>query len=629
MPTWDAATIASPLELQPRSLGQAPSAASFHERYADESVLGEGGMGVVTLCLDRTIGRRVAMKVVREGAGSGADGVARFVREARVQGQLEHPSVVPVYDLGAAPDGRAFFTMKRVRGTTLHDVLNELRTVSETDDPRYSRRRLLTAFGSVCLAVDFAHQHGVIHRDLKPSNIMLGDFGEVYVLDWGLASVAQSEAPVSRRVDVEASGGTTVSGAVMGTPGYMPPEQVRGDPTAMGPWTDVWALGALLFEILTLEPLVDARSAASLLKETIEGVDARASVRAPEAHVPPELEALIERATARDPKERLSSARALSDALEAFLDGERDVELRREMASRHAATARELAAAAKTENSPGFEQRRSAMRELGRALALDPENQAALDALVQLMADPPRRLPSEVETELLGNERHRIRTVGRIGGFAYLSLVLYLPFILWNGVRDARFIVALYVFAAVASAASFWASFRKKPSIREIYVVMVLSNLMFAATAPMFGPLVLTPTLVAVNAVAFSLNLRPRQRLWSILTGVLAAGLPLALTLSGVLPGSISFDGNQMVTTAGAIYLPRIPTMVFVTAVVIGSVITGSLSVARVRDALGEAERQLYLYAWHLRELMPETARAATDPTGARRARAARSPLSR
>ena len=313
-PTWDATTLSNPISVRSNSLRAPQQPVTFDDRYRFEVQLGEGGMGIVSLCLDRAIGRSVAMKVVRDRESGDT---TRFLREARVQGQLEHPSIVPVYDLGIDPRGHAFFTMKRVRGTTLFDVLGDEREGRE----RWTRRRLLSAFGNVCLAVDYAHQHGVIHRDIKPANVMLGDFGEVYVLDWGVARVAM-DVPAHERLDVDATDGIA-SGSILGTPGYMAPEQIRN--VDMGPWTDVYALGCLLYEILTLDPLIEPTTTAEMLSQTLAGVEARASVRAPDANVPPELEALIVRATTLDPRERIQSARELSDALEAFLDGERDI----------------------------------------------------------------------------------------------------------------------------------------------------------------------------------------------------------------------------------------------------------------------------------------------------------------
>ncbi|HEV8321841.1 MAG TPA: serine/threonine-protein kinase, partial [Myxococcota bacterium] len=258
--------------------------ASFGGRYEVGAVIGEGGMGQVRAVGDRRIGRRVAMKVVRAGQGSRSDARARFLREARVQGQLEHPSIVPVYEMGKTPEGAPYFTMRRVCGATLAEVVEALRAGRVDAAQRWSRRRLLTAFSSVCLTMHYAHTRGVVHRDLKPGNVMLCDFGEVYVLDWGLAKIASGAADDGAR-EGEADGAgsaqsgeggsarseqgarapagpagidaplhesaRTVDGELMGTPGYMAPEQVTGRAQDVDARADVYALGAILFELLT------------------------------------------------------------------------------------------------------------------------------------------------------------------------------------------------------------------------------------------------------------------------------------------------------------------------------------------------------------------------------------------
>jgi serine/threonine protein kinase len=160
------------------------------ERYQASGVIGKGGMGEVRLYKDLRISRYVAVKVLRDKLRSSPEYRSRFVLEARLQGQLEHPSIVPVHDLGVTPEGELFFSMARVRGVTLRAALETVRAGDH--GARFVRRRLLTAFSSVCLAVDYAHCRGVVHRDLKPENVMLGDFGEVYVLDWGIAKVMHS-----------------------------------------------------------------------------------------------------------------------------------------------------------------------------------------------------------------------------------------------------------------------------------------------------------------------------------------------------------------------------------------------------------------------------------------------------
>jgi serine/threonine protein kinase len=192
-----------------------------HTRYEIVELLGHGGMGAVYLAQDRELDRLVALKVVGTAVTSPAL-VARLIREARILARLEHPSIVPVHDVGLLPDGRPFYTMKRVRGRRLDQHITSSTPLAER----------LQTFERICDAVAFAHAHGVIHRDLKPANVMVGAFGEVLVMDWGVARMTGQE-----EID---------DGTIVGTPGYMSPEQSRGETSAIDERTDVHALGALL-----------------------------------------------------------------------------------------------------------------------------------------------------------------------------------------------------------------------------------------------------------------------------------------------------------------------------------------------------------------------------------------------
>jgi serine/threonine protein kinase len=259
------------------------------DRYVEEGMIGRGGMGVVSSYFDRRIGRRIARKELRRDVDDTTTLRARFLREARVQGQLEHPAIVPVYDLGTGADGAPFFTMRTVRGTTLAEILlaGEMPT-----------HRLLTAFARVCLAIDYAHSQRVLHRDLKPANLILGEYGEVYVLDWGLAKIL-GDRPSVHDLAAASRPDETNADSLLGTPGYMAPEQIA-DASNVGPAADVYALGAILFEILAREPLHPRGLEA--LESTRRGVEARISRRAPTHDIAPELEALVVQATALDPK---------------------------------------------------------------------------------------------------------------------------------------------------------------------------------------------------------------------------------------------------------------------------------------------------------------------------------------
>jgi serine/threonine-protein kinase len=344
-----------------------------------------------------------------------------------VQGQLEHPAIVPVYELAESDEGHTYFTMKRVKGESLHEVIGRLRTGDARDGD--SRRRRLNAFAQVCLAVDFAHKRGVVHRDLKPANIMLGDFGEVYVLDWGVAKIEDAPELDDLRLSTDHEG-ETQAGAILGTPGYAAPEQVGGTATRS---SDIYSLGAVLFELLTFEKLHVGRTAIALLVSTTDGANAHIAARCPDADVPPELEAICVRATATDPADRYPSARALHDALTAFLDGDRDLALRQAAAVEAAERARALGRQA-LEGDDAVRPR--AMQAVGRALGLDPGNRDAIATLVGLLEQPPRDLPPQAAAEVDEAHQAHQRLAARGGALGFMSWFFYLPLLLVMGVRD-------------------------------------------------------------------------------------------------------------------------------------------------------------------------------------------------
>jgi len=599
-------------------ISEAPSGRAFDERYVLERSIGEGGMGALVLFKDMHIGRRIALKVIHTALRDSKLARSRFLREARLQGRLEHPAVVPVYDMGTDPEGREYFTMKHVRGVTLEQIVQQLR---KGYSPTYSRRRLLTALSNVCLAVDFAHRRGVLHRDLKPANIMLGAYGEVYVLDWGLATVmgAGDEAHLDEDEETliaNLPGGKTVPGSLLGTPGYASPEQLRGERNELGPGTDTYALGAILFELLTLEDMHPRESFAGVRTSTLEGKVDRPSERAPDLDVPPELDAIVLRATALEPVDRYPSARAMHEAIEAFLDGERDEERRKSQAAQHAAAAAAASERSRTVPGQGIEARREAMREVGRALALDPSNADALATMVTLMTRPPSQTPPEVQAELARRREGHLRWLAGVSVAAYGSMFLYLPLLLWSGVRDWSALILLYGVMLACIALSLRTAFGRRASVGSVLAVMVASNIGLACTATFFGPLVGTPMFLAVNVTGYALNLAGRARILSIATACATLLSVIALGAAGALPGSYSFTGGVMAIQPGAIALPALPTWIFLGAASLGAVLTGTFVVKRVRDTLDEAEERLYVYAWHLRELVPDSARASgREPT--------------
>jgi serine/threonine protein kinase len=247
----------------------APQAPPDTPRYRFEEFLGRGGMGEVWRGFDTLLSRRVALKVLRERGLVDGGLRARFEEEARHVSRLEHPSIVPMHDLGELPDGRPFFVMKLINGQTLEKLLAARGTPAE------DLTRWVGVFEQVCTAVAFAHARGLIHRDLKPSNVMLGELGEVLVMDWGIAKALAArpqpgEIPPSPALLSPSAGGTvtcpegseTLPGQAMGTPAYMAPEQARGETSRVGKASDVFGLGGILCAILTgRPPYTEARQA--------------------------------------------------------------------------------------------------------------------------------------------------------------------------------------------------------------------------------------------------------------------------------------------------------------------------------------------------------------------------------
>ena len=279
-------------------------------RYALIERVARGGMGVVYAAKDERLDRRVALKVL-DAEDGGGDLARRLLREAQVLARLEHPGIVPVHDVGTLQDGRVFYTMKFVEGRRLDKHLESVESVPD-------RLRL---FLRICEAIAFAHARSVLHRDLKPANVMVGSFGEVLVLDWGLAKIlttptssATNDDPEATIVDaaptmtganeVTEGAATTAHGTVMGTPGYMSPEQARGDNERVDERSDIFSLGALLRFLLTRESprtTPGAKSANALPDKSLEAICAKAS--------------------ATDRRARYASVTELSTDVSRYLDG--------------------------------------------------------------------------------------------------------------------------------------------------------------------------------------------------------------------------------------------------------------------------------------------------------------------
>ncbi|MGN6110517.1 MAG: protein kinase domain-containing protein [Kofleriaceae bacterium] len=594
------------------------AARGFAARYQRTRALGVGGMGEVHAWRDRATGREVAIKTIRSDRHD-AVVAQRFAREARVQAQLEHPSIVPVYDVGVDEGGELYFTMKRVRGDSLASVLR---------DGRYSLRKLLTVLARVAMTLEYAHCRGVVNRDLKPSNIMLGAFDEVYVIDWGLATLRAPDAPpaepprdLSARSDLirplldSTVVPETFSGQLIGTPGYIAPEQIQS-PDLVDGRSDVYALGVILFEILTGERLHRGETLADVLLSTLETDGASPAQRAPAREIPPELEALCRAATALSPGDRPARAAEVARTIEAYLDGNRDLERRRELAAEAAGAATRALEASRAPGAPELEEelRATAMREVGRALALDPDNLAARVALIRSLTEPTRSVPRAAEAALQTVALRSVRVTARNGALALLGYPLYVPLVVWMGLREPWMLGAMAGAISLLILATY--QVYRRPLLRLPWWHVLASSAAMLCGVGLFGSLVLIPMLVFVTAVAY-ISTVGRSAIWYVVPAVGVIVGPLILQLAGVLPPSYELtDGTIRILPLMA-ELPELPSLVLLIATHVMLVVTGVVFVWRTRCAHLATERQLALQAWHLGQLVPPDARPALDGAGA------------
>lgn len=311
-------------------LGDAPF--PLPDRYRWLSTLGEGGQGRVELVFDRDLGRQVALKTLHPSKGEERH-LLEFYCEARITGQLEHPNIMPVYDAGQLPDGRLYYTMRRMPGENLHNVLSRLRRGDGETLRTWGLADLVRVLREAAMGVGYAHDHDVLHRDLKPANILLGGHGEVLVVDWGIARFAPREDGVgvtdSIRRRLWSESRDPRRERVRGSPPYMAPEQIK-HPDQVSAAADVFCLGVILYEILTRFPPFTGEDVEAVVESLCHERPMSPRERAPELTVPPELEEICLRALEKFPGHRFRSATELADALGAWQSGAR----RKEAASR-------------------------------------------------------------------------------------------------------------------------------------------------------------------------------------------------------------------------------------------------------------------------------------------------------
>ncbi|MBP8806690.1 MAG: serine/threonine protein kinase [Kofleriaceae bacterium] len=581
--------MADELAIPTRLLGDAPASGPIpvgrvSVRFTLGAPLGKGGMGDVVLADDRELGRPVAVKRVAADAPAAHRGL--LIREARLQGQLDHPSIPTVYDLALDRDGAPAFAMRRVSGLTLAEILGQRRQLEASLGRERLLERLLRYLVDACRAIEHAHQRGVVHCDLKPGNLMVDDDDQVFVIDWGVATTFGGDRPDAAQ---ERAGGTL---------GYMAPEQL--DPTTpLDGRVDVYALGAILFEVLAGEPLHPRGP--GLLDAVLRGAsDARPSRRPGGATGIDPLDRLCERACARDRELRPASAGVLAAEIVDWLDRARDLAARQARARDHLARAR-AAQATPT-------QRDLALAEAGRALALAPDDPDCAALIQELLSDAD--VPPGAAAELAAIADEDERRIGRAAAWSHLGFLLFpLVLVLQGQSSWAALLGSLSLWASLEALAIAAARGRAPRWWAGASVALLLAQSMVYARY--LGPFAITPGLAALTCAGALTH--PRLRRPAVVIGAMLLSPlgPFALEELGVLaPTTILIDGDLVLSSTISAVRPEITIAAWVAVsvavqavgLVIGQMIAGPAHAAR---------RRVAAQAWHLEGLV------RTSPGGA------------
>ncbi len=295
-------------------------------RYTGFKKIATGGKCVIQSCHDGHLRRTIAMKMLRKECAKDPIEQKRFLREARVSAMLQHPNTIPVYELSRNQHGQMYFTMKLLQGATLREVIDESRESEFYYIEGYGLDRMVSILIQVGHALDYAHAHRVIHRDVKPANILMGSFGEVVLLDWGLAKV-WNEGEADAEIEEEEPGhalalatddtSLTGQGQLQGTAPYMSPEQIEKS-RAIDPRTDVYSLGAVLYEALTLETMIQGESFQMICDNARHQMPPSPSQRAPDRNIPADLESICMKAVQKKPEERFATMHKFVTELRAW-----------------------------------------------------------------------------------------------------------------------------------------------------------------------------------------------------------------------------------------------------------------------------------------------------------------------
>ncbi|HUS29215.1 MAG TPA: serine/threonine-protein kinase [Kofleriaceae bacterium] len=539
------------------------------ERYELGGEIGRGGMGEVLTARDVQIGREVAIKRLHLARSTNA-AEARFLREARIQGRLEHPAIPPVYELAEDAEGRPYFAMRKLEGVTL------AATLRDASSP-FTQQALLRAFVDICNAVDLAHSRRIIHRDLKPANILLGERGEVYVLDWGIAR--ELDAP------------DAFSGAVIGTPGYMAPEQLRGE-RDLDERVDIYALGCMLYEIVTRRPL-HAKGDAGI-EQALRGEFPY------DAQIPLELSNACRCATAVQRSQRTSSARELAQTVQRYLDGDRDLEQRRTLAQHHFASARAAFETVRDDT----DRRSIVMREAGRALALDPTLSGAAELIGHLMLRAPATIPAAVHQEIDAIDVTSARLMIKLSQRTTVLYLLMLGVFIACGVRDVLYLCAYGGVATLLHALTIVGLRRPHVFLGPIFGMGLVA--LVAVLARMFTPVLVAPSIAAVVVGSTVFNPTMKRRDVIILTAgmLLAIGGVWIAELVGLVSETMTRTGDTVhlrMPVEGISSFPIFASLAFSsTAIILVSALSSWIAMREIRVG----REKLVMQAWHLRQLV-------------------------
>ncbi|HEY4178637.1 MAG TPA: serine/threonine-protein kinase [Kofleriaceae bacterium] len=548
--------------------------------YQLGALLGRGGMGDILLGRDPAIGRDIAVKRLRTAQPT-PDAISRFLREAKIQARLEHPSIVPVHAMGTDDNGLPFFTMKRISGVTLGSFL----------EGSPSLVRALRIFVDVCIAVEFAHSRGVVHRDLKPQNVMIGDFGEVYVLDWGLARILDEIDATAIGGDVMSLDGETQTGALLGTPGYMAPEQIEAA-NLVGTASDVYALGSILFELLAGERL---HTPGNALIETLSAVTDGPAARQPARRVPPELDALALAALSLKPKSR-PTAKELVDGVQKYLDGDRDIERRNVLVTTSLTKARALLDAGN---------RADAMQAAGHALALDPQSADAVAIVQSLMFSPPKEQPPALAAELVASEVAVQRRQGKAAMFSFAAVLIFLAVGAANGVANVRYVLGVAGYVIVLAAYVFRVTQRRSRPW-QLLLLAAANTTLAALLSRTYGSLMLTPAITCIMAVSLTSYPLLIDRKWAVLALLFASWIvPVVLELAGVIPSTFALDHGRLVLSSEVMSMAGPHTLGIMIGTNLASIVVIALFASALATSRRNALRQTEITAWHLKQLLP------------------------